>query len=499
MATASKASPGAVAACITLSAFSLLLWILLLPSLANVAGSDAAGNALAQAYAAIATIVLWVLLAVLVLIGGIKGAIPLPGMVVAAILVPASGYATMEALELLSRPHQPPHLWPIIIPALIPPLIVAYSFWALLPSLRATINARVAGALVWGGTFILCIAIVPLAHIRYAADDRATAALEKFDADYASLPVTPPMWDLVPFLETRNTTKQQEVLARIRALDRRQNEAELMLDRGDFPLGYLGRLDLTPTQALCDKARNLLRQRVEPLVLTTPNSKPYTDIGRQVFDAANAVEWLIGHDCPCDAEARAWETMANAYRGSDWNIHRLRELREPKNLGRIVRMHPERFSMLTPKAHLKAWLSFADKQELRDQALEGARKLDHRTADAVEMLTGKHGPGAPWALLKYLPVLDLDATEPLCDAALRHVRDDIAKVYRPRADDPRRYDELLSRLGAGEPLTALKWLAEHGCNVEAELSDAEDVVRTYQDSPDRAAMLASLARLHRKP
>jgi hypothetical protein len=48
-------------------------------------------------------------------------------------------------------------------------------------------------------------------------------------------------------------------------------------------------------------------------------------------------------------------------------------------------------------------------------------------------------------------------------------------------------------------LTALKWLAGHGCNAEAELSEAEDVVRTYQDSPDRAAMLASLAQLRRKP
>ena len=50
MATAAKASTGAIAACIALGAFSLLLWTLLLPSLANLAGSDAASNALQLAF-----------------------------------------------------------------------------------------------------------------------------------------------------------------------------------------------------------------------------------------------------------------------------------------------------------------------------------------------------------------------------------------------------------------------------------------------------------------
>jgi hypothetical protein len=57
---------------------------------------------------------------------------------------------------------------------------------------------------------------------------------------------------------------------------------------------------------------------------------------------------------------------------------------------------------------------------------------------------------------------------------------------------------LLERLGAGEPLTALQWLAGHGCGAEAELGEAEQVVRAYQDSPERQAVLASLAALHRR-
>ena len=210
------------------------------------------------------------------------------------------------------------------------------------------------------------------------------------------------------------------------------------------------------------------------------------------------MEWLVGYECACDAESLAWETMAKAYDGSNWDIHRLGEVRDQKNFGRLVRRYPDRFSQLTPRAHLKAWLTYADKKEFHDQALAGARQLDHRTADAIEMLNDKYDIGAPWKVLKYLPVLDLEMTPPLCGAALSQVHGDLAKVLRPKADDPRRYSELLDRLGAYEPLTALVWLAGHGCDAEAELSEAEAVIRTYQDSPARAAMLATLAKLHRK-
>ena len=87
-------------------------------------------------------------------------------------------------------------------------------------------------------------------------------ALEKYNADLAKLPPDAPLWEWAPFLDTANSTKQEELLAHIRTLDRRQSDAELMLDRGDFPLGFLGRLDLTPTPAICDKARALLRRQV---------------------------------------------------------------------------------------------------------------------------------------------------------------------------------------------------------------------------------------------
>jgi hypothetical protein len=493
-----KLSPGSVGLSAGVSVLALLFYALQVATLADLAGSDAAGNAYAQANGAIEIIFLWALLAVLMLIAFLKGAVPKPAVLAAVILVPVSGVVAFAALELLSKPYLSPFRWPLVLPVLMPPLIVAYCFWALLPGLRAKFTAHVTAEVIWGAVLMLCVAIVPLQQLRERALDVIDQELTKYNEDYAKLAADAPLWDWVRFFNTRNETKVNEVLGRIRKLDRRQADAELMLERGDFPLGFLGRLDLDPTPALCDKARALLRKRVEPLALKTSEPKPYREIGGQVSEALAAMKWLVGYECSCDAESLAWETMAKTYDKPNYDVYELAELRDPKNLGRIVRRYPERFSMLTPRAHLKAWLDYADKEEFHDRALAGARKLDHRTADAVEMLNDKYVINAPWQALKYLPVLDLEMTAPLCGAALTQVHGDFAKVLRPKPDDPRRYSELLDRLGAYEPLTALVWLAGHGCDAEGELSDAEAVIGTYQDSPARAAMLATLAQLHRK-
>lgn len=492
-----KTSYGALGVASILGFLILPVWAASVATLANLAGSDAAGNALGQAYAAIEVIILWLLLFILAIVAAMKGTMPPPAKFAAFILIPVSGFVVMLALDLLSKPYIAPHLLPLVIPALVPPLIVAFCFWALMPPMHARVPARLAGGIVWGAVLAFCLSIWPMSEMRESALDKESAIRAKYDADFASLPANSPLWDLTPFLSTRNDTKRAEVLERIRKLDKRQSEAELMLDRGDFPLLYLGSFDLDPTPALCGKARSLLRKRVEPLVLKSPNSKPYADIAGPVADAVAAMNWLVGYECSCDAESLAWESMAKNYRDTNFDVYRLAEIRDPKNLGRIVCEHPERFSMLTPRAHLKAWLRFAGEKNLREQALAGARKLDHRIADAVEML--RESDHEARTVMQYLPALDLAATPQLCAAGQKAIHDQLDRVYRPRADDPRPYSELLDRLGLGEQLPALKWLASHGCDAGAELSEAETLVRSYQDSPARAAMLASLAQLRRKP
>ncbi|HKD74048.1 MAG TPA: hypothetical protein VKB76_01080, partial [Ktedonobacterales bacterium] len=200
--------------------------------------------------------------------------------------------------------------------------------------------------------------------------------------------------------------------------------------------------------------------------------------------------------CACGAESHAWESMAESYRDPNFDLYELAELREPQALGQRLLQSPDRFAMLTPKAHLRAWLKFAGDEETHAQALAGARKLAHRTADAVEML--RHDEFEAATVLAYLPLLDLDATPPLCTSSRNTLHERLARVYRPKPDDPPSYNELLSRLGGDWPLTALEWLAVRGCDVDGELNEAVKLVEIYQDSPARTAMLASLKQAQQK-
>jgi len=148
----SKVFSGATLVSIPLGVLILLIWIAQLATLADLNGSDPAGNALAQAYGAAEIIVLWVLLAVLTIVAWTKGAMPGAAALAALILIPASGLAAITAAELLAEPDAVPFMWPIIIPAGVPPLIIAFCFWALLPLSRANIPARVAIGVAWGAT-----------------------------------------------------------------------------------------------------------------------------------------------------------------------------------------------------------------------------------------------------------------------------------------------------------------------------------------------------------
>ncbi|HEU0084991.1 MAG TPA: hypothetical protein VFQ87_19235, partial [Bradyrhizobium sp.] len=299
-----KPSKGAISVSIVLAVIAGLLWLLSLATLADLGRSDAAGNALGEAYAAIQIIALWMLLSVMTVIAAVKGRAPWPAIAATVVIVPLSGVLAMSAMALLTRAHLPPFLWPIVIPAAIPPLVLLWCFLSLQGRAGNAIAALPAAMLA------VCLLIEPLSLTRKTVDDRQTARLQKYDADLERVSAGAPMWEWTPFLDTADSTKQARVLDNIRGLEQRQQQAEIMLDRGDFPVGYLGFFDLDPTPSLCGKARGLLRRQVEPLVLKTADSRPYRTIAGEVADAVAGMSWLVGYGCSCDLESKAWETMA---------------------------------------------------------------------------------------------------------------------------------------------------------------------------------------------
>ena len=69
---------------------------------------------------------LWIVLAIMVVVGAVQGTMPGWAGGLAGILVPASGVANFTAVDMCSR-HMP---WAIVIPILLAPLIAFYAFWA---------------------------------------------------------------------------------------------------------------------------------------------------------------------------------------------------------------------------------------------------------------------------------------------------------------------------------------------------------------------------------
>jgi hypothetical protein len=495
-ATAGPSSKAIIAA-LVLSVLIVFVWAILISTSSSLGDSDPAGNGLAEAFAAFEVILLWLLLVAYLVLAGVNGVMPWPAGFAAAVLVPASGIAAMFALGLLADHLTPPFYWPIVTPALVPPIVVAFGFWTLLPQLRAAVPAWPAIGTAWGVVLLLCVAIWPLSQIREAARQHAREIQAKWSSDLAAMPADAPLWKWLSFLQSRNDIDVDPALDRIRKLNRRQGDAEVMLERGDFPLRYLGTLDLRPTQALCDKARALLRKQAQPLVLQTPNAKPYSDIAGTVAGALSAIQWLVGYGCPCEVEAQAWETMAKAYRDPNFDVVSLREYRDPNELGWAVRQNPDVFPLMMPQAPLIAWLNVAEVPELHNRALANAEKLEDRTDQAISLLQQSPDIGA--MLLKDLPALGLNATSALCSAALPVLYDKLTAVERPAANDPRPYSVLLQQMGGDAPLITLQWLATHGCDANPALEEAEGLVRAYQDSPEREGMLAKLAQSRHTP
>jgi hypothetical protein len=288
-----RTTPVAPVAPIVLSVLVLLLWVLQLTMLTGLSGSDAAGNGMAQGFTAIELVLLWILLAILVVVACVKGAVGWGIAVPTVALLPLSGVAASRALDLLSHPNSPPWFWPMAVTGLVVPSFVGFCLWAAIPSFRAAVPARLAVPIAWAGIVVGSLAVPPMEQIREAAWMRAAEVRAAWDEAYQRLPRDAPLWERTPLLVTAVGIGEQAVLDGIRHLDRRQNDTETMLARGDFPMGYLGRMDLTPTREVCDRARAALRARAEQLVLKKGEKKPYAAIREHVSDAVAAMSWLV--------------------------------------------------------------------------------------------------------------------------------------------------------------------------------------------------------------
>ncbi len=309
MARSQSTSSGAAAIGVVLAFIALLVTIPVVAVLSDLRGSDAAGNAMSQGFAALGLFALFAIITALALLAALAGDMPQIGRIGTLILVALWFATTWGAFEMLSGPSTPVGQWPLAIPALGPPLIAAYCLWALISALRAAAPERVA-AVALVALALVCGAFLPLSMIRGAALQREAARVEGWHAKLDAMPADAPLWRWMPFLASDVYLVEQGAREAMRKLPSRQADAEAMLERDEFPFGELGALDLDPTPSLCDKARASLIRRADRLAPSPGRTHAYSEIANEAGSASEGMKWLVGLAAvaltPSPAPGRRW-------------------------------------------------------------------------------------------------------------------------------------------------------------------------------------------------
>ncbi len=102
------------------------------------------------------TLLLWITLALLLVVGGVRGRMPVWAALAAVILHPAAGFAEFVAVDAASQGLIAAA--PIVV--LLPLLIAAYALWARLPQFHAMYPPRPVSLAVWGLVAFLSLASI---------------------------------------------------------------------------------------------------------------------------------------------------------------------------------------------------------------------------------------------------------------------------------------------------------------------------------------------------
>jgi hypothetical protein len=120
--------------------------------------TDAMGRGMAEGFAVAFAFAEWVMLAILLLIGGIKGEMPNGAAIAMVFLHPLSCVAVIAAITLLNHGASPLYQ---LVPGLIAPIIALYAFWARLPSLHRVLRPLQTSGVAWGIVALLTLAPLP--------------------------------------------------------------------------------------------------------------------------------------------------------------------------------------------------------------------------------------------------------------------------------------------------------------------------------------------------
>jgi hypothetical protein len=261
-----------------LALLAALLYAAQMAGLHDAGRSDAAGNALNDAFMALFGGALWFVLAGLMLVAFKNGRMPQWAALGALVVLPLAAYASFVSADLYARQRGPA----LIVPALIPPVIVLYALWVRIPAL-AHLLPDFAPSVVAGGALAALIAVsVWTSHLDALAAPARNAALQaeyeqrraeearvyaedraRDAARFAALNPDSPLRDFLEYLNGSDA-RARVALEGARHANSRQADAVALLreparDRL-VDLQELWQLDLEATPELCQAYAAPLRK-----------------------------------------------------------------------------------------------------------------------------------------------------------------------------------------------------------------------------------------------
>jgi hypothetical protein len=299
-----------------------ILLVVSASSMYQLTSSDAAGNGLAQAFTAFATIGLWVVILILMIWVASTSLTPRWFHLTSILLlVPGSAAASLAVQSLLS--DREPVQWMIPGPAMVAPAFyIGICFWTLV--LRRPLEPA------WpAGCVLFCMSLsllVPWPRLirqpevkrqriaRYYEEiEQAKARLEQLHPDS---PVRE--WAQVATMQTAGTEDlRTQAFDAIRAHPRKAEGIAQMLRDGDATLlPYLWNLELDDAAAarVCGPARDLLLAKAKDL-RPRPGRNRFALVRTEADALVSTVQWLSRRD-PChavDDVIAALRSMAEAY------------------------------------------------------------------------------------------------------------------------------------------------------------------------------------------
>ena len=308
---------------ILLLILSAVLYAATMGSLSDAPHSDAAGRGMAVGFGAIFATVLFIAIAALRIVAGVKGRLSILAVIALVILVPAAVVAIWLAADAWGSGD----LSAIWVPALLPPLFVLYALRARYAPLRGAVREWIANAAMLAACAVLIgLPIVrqafppphdPVAEARAAAEeqlrrDRAELAArqeqEREQAKFAALGPDSSMADYLQFLYGDHSLEARKG---IRAVKSRQADTVALLNAGRLrDLASLLEWDVEATPELCAAFGAALAReaaKIDPKVSSNYLSRAM-DLEGQIPN----LQWLTGERCDLAAPLTVLEKNLRA-------------------------------------------------------------------------------------------------------------------------------------------------------------------------------------------